>query len=63
MFDDDLDPKTKKPKPRSLDKMSVEDLREYINDLKAEIARAEADIAKKQAHKDAAALLFKSKTD
>ncbi len=61
MFDDDLDPKTKRPKPRTLDKMSVDDLKLYITDLKNEITRVEADIAKKEAHKDAVSSLFKKK--
>ncbi len=61
MFDDDLDPKTKRPKPRALDKMSVDDLKLYITDLKNEIIRVEADMAKKEAHKDAVSSLFKKK--
>lgn len=63
MFDDDLDPKTKCLKPRSLDKLSVDDLREYITDLKAEITRVEDDISKKEAHKNAISNLFKKKED
>lgn len=60
MFDDDLDPLTKKRKLRPLDKMSVAELEQYIADLKEEIIRVEADIAKKKAHKDAVSSLFKS---
>ncbi|MBU6475001.1 MAG: DUF1192 domain-containing protein [Alphaproteobacteria bacterium] len=60
MFDDDLDPKTRKPKPRPLDNLSVPELKEYILQLKEEIARAEADILKKEKHKAAADALFKS---
>lgn len=60
MFDDDLDPRTKKRKPRPLDNMSVQELEEYIAELKAEITRVEADIEKKKAHKDAISSLFKS---
>ena len=63
MFDDDLDPLTKRLKPRSLDKLSIDDLRIYIADLKNEITRVEADISKKQAHKDAVSSLFKKKED
>lgn len=59
IFDDDLDPKTKKLKPRNLDNLSVPDLHEYIEQLKAEMARAEADIAKKEKHKSAIDGLFK----
>lgn len=60
MFDDDLEPKTKKPKLRNLDNMSVEELKDYIEDMKAEIVRVEAEITKKQKHMNAAATLFKS---
>lgn len=60
IFDDDLDPKTRKPKPRPLDNLSVPELKEYILQLKEEIARAEADILKKEKHKAAADALFKS---
>ena len=59
LFDDDNTPKNQPRKPRSLDKMSVEELSEYINELKAEIVRVEADIKKKEAHKAAAASIFK----
>ncbi len=63
MFDDDLDPKTKRLKPRALDKLSVDDLKTYIDDLKTEIKRVEDDIAKKEAHKNAISNLFKKKDD
>ncbi|MCE9507102.1 MAG: DUF1192 domain-containing protein [Alphaproteobacteria bacterium] len=60
IFDDDTDPKTKKPKLRALDNMSVPELKEYVRQLKDEIVRAEADIQKKEKHKAAADALFKS---
>ncbi|MFH1157629.1 MAG: DUF1192 domain-containing protein [Pseudomonadota bacterium] len=63
ILDDDLDPKTKKAKPRPLDNLSVPELREYIRQMKEEIARAEADIQKKEKHKAAADALFGSKAD
>ena len=62
MRDDDLDPKTKKPKPRVLDNMSVPELKEYIQQLHDEIARVEADMQKKEKHKAAMDALFKSKS-
>ena len=34
---DDLDPKQKKPQPKNLDAMNIEDLKEYVAVLKAEI--------------------------
>jgi len=60
MDTDDLEPKRAKPAPRNLDPMSVEELRDYVADLKAEIVRVEANIAAKSAHLAAAAGLFKS---
>jgi uncharacterized small protein (DUF1192 family) len=57
--DDDLEPRTKKPQPKNLDPMSVEDLRDYIGELKAEIARVEEKIKAKQAHAAAAQTFFK----
>lgn len=57
--DDDLDPQTKRRKPRPLDTLSIAELEQYIADMRAEIARVEADIAKKKAHKDAISSLFK----
>lgn len=58
--DDDLDPRTKKPKLRNLDAISVEELREYIEELKSEMIRVEAEIEKKKKHMNAASSLFKS---
>ena len=60
MDTDDLEPKTKKPKLRNLDPLGVEELEDYITELRAEIARVEADIAKKKKHLSAAESLFKS---
>ena len=56
---DDLEPLKKKSQPRNLDPMSVEELREYITVLKAEIARVEEKIKAKQSHASAAASFFK----
>jgi uncharacterized small protein (DUF1192 family) len=60
MDTDDLEPRKAKPKPKNLDPMSVEDLAEYIEALKAEIRRVEENLAKKKAHLSAAAGLFKT---
>ena len=60
IFDDDTDPKTRKQKQRQLDNLSVPELRDYIQQLKNEIGRVEADIQKKEKHKAAADALFKS---
>ena len=59
IFDEDLDPKTKKIKLRVLDNMSVAELADYVEQLKAEILRAEAEIKKKEKHKTAMDALFK----
>lgn len=59
---DDEDERPKKPKglePRVLDRLSIEELQDYIAELKAEIARTEADIAKKRAVNAAAEAFFK----
>ena len=43
----------------SLDSLGVDELRAYIADLKGEIARAEAEIARKQGHRSAAESVFR----
>ncbi|PZP54879.1 MAG: DUF1192 domain-containing protein [Micavibrio aeruginosavorus] len=60
MFEDDLDPRKPKKLLKSLDNYSIDELKEYIENLKAEILRAEAEIIKKEAHKNAAANFFKT---
>ncbi|MBM3620147.1 MAG: DUF1192 domain-containing protein [Alphaproteobacteria bacterium] len=57
--DEDLEPRNRKPKPKDLSGLSIEELRDYIADMKAEIARAEETIKAKQSHASAAALFFK----
>jgi uncharacterized small protein (DUF1192 family) len=57
---EDLDPRNaKKAKPLNLDDMNIEDLREYVAVLKAEIVRVEDKIKAKQSHASAAASFFK----
>lgn len=56
---DDLEPRQKKTQPRNLDPLSVEDLREYVVTLKAEIVRVEEKLKAKQSHAAAAASFFK----
>lgn len=60
MFDEELDPRTKKPTLKKLDNMSVEELEAYIGAMKAEILRVEEEIKRKKAHMAAASSLFKS---
>jgi len=59
-----IDDDAPKPKPQrlerlTLDLLGVEELRDYIAELQAEILRAEADIARKQAHRSAADAFFR----
>jgi uncharacterized small protein (DUF1192 family) len=56
---DDLDPRQKKSQPKNLDSMNIDDLKEYADVLKAELARVEDKIKAKQSHAAAAASLFK----
>jgi len=58
--DDDLPtPKPKRMQPPVLDLLGVDELRDYIAELHAEIARVEADIVKKQAVRRAAEAFFR----
>ena len=56
----DLEPQKEKPKPKNLVEMSIAALGEYIDELQAEIARAEAIIKSKEAARDCAESVFKS---
>ncbi|MEO0467177.1 MAG: DUF1192 domain-containing protein [Pseudomonadota bacterium] len=53
---DDLEPI--KPKRLDLERLSVDELRQRIVDLKADIAACEAELSRKEAHKSAADALF-----
>jgi uncharacterized small protein (DUF1192 family) len=44
-----------------LDSLGVEELRDYIGELRDEIARVEADIGRKQSHRSVADGFFKSR--
>ena len=56
---DDLEPLKKVPPKKDLDRMSVEELNDYIVEMEGEIARVREKIKTKQAHQAAAALFFK----
>ncbi len=58
---DDLEPQKPKAKLRDLDGMAIEELEDYIASLDAEIARADAMIAKKKAHRQGIESLFGKK--
>jgi len=60
MFDDELEPRKKAAKAKNLEPMSVEELADYVESLKAEIVRVEAEMAKKKAYVTAASSFFKT---
>jgi uncharacterized small protein (DUF1192 family) len=57
--DDDPMPKRHRLEKLLLDTMGIEELRSYIDELKAEIVRVEADIGRKSSHRSAADAFFK----
>ncbi len=59
MDPDDEEPRKVKPRPKSLEDLSIEALGEYIGELEAEIARVRADIAAKEAALRDAESVFK----
>ncbi len=60
MIEDDLDPRKKPIKAKNLEPLSIEELADYVESLKAETVRAEAEISKKKAYATAAASFFKT---
>lgn len=58
--DEDLEPKTLRPKPRELDSLSIEALRDYIAELEAEIDRVRQAIEAKESWRGEAESFFKS---
>jgi uncharacterized small protein (DUF1192 family) len=59
MDTDDLEPRKKPQALKNLDPMSIEELKDYITDLKDEIVRVEKAITTKQAVKMGAEAFFK----
>ena len=57
---DELEPRKPKPQLRNLDVLSIEELNDYIAEMKTEIQRVEEKITAKKAHLNAAAGFFKS---
>ena len=58
--DDDEPPvKRRRLEPLLLDSLGIQELRLYIDELKTEIARVEADIGRKNNHRSAADAFFK----
>ena len=60
---DELEALRTNAKPRDLQPLSVQELEDYITALEQEILRADAMIAKKQAHKSGIDALFGGKTE
>ena len=61
MARDDDEPLTRRRRlePLPLDSLGIEELRNYIDELKTEIVRVEADITRKNSHRGAADAFFK----
>jgi len=61
MLDEDEGPVRKRLRLEKLvlDTLGIAEMREYIEELKAEIARVEADIERKQGHRSAADSFFR----
>ena len=59
MDEDDLMPLRRKPQPKDLNPMSIEELEGYIAGMEAEISRAREAIAAKKAQRGGAESLFK----
>jgi uncharacterized small protein (DUF1192 family) len=51
--------KRRRLEPLVLDALSVEELHQYIQELRDEISRVEADISRKNSHRSAADAFFK----
>lgn len=60
MEEEDLVPKTLRPKPLELDSLSIEALQEYIVELEAEIERVRSAISAKESWRGEAESFFKS---
>ena len=60
MDPEELEPRKQKPQLRNLVVLSIEELNDYIEEMRTEIRRVEEKIAAKKAHLSAAAGLFKS---
>jgi uncharacterized small protein (DUF1192 family) len=60
--DEDIPPRKRRRLERLvLDTLGIAEMREYVDELREEIARVEADIAGKQRHRSVADAFFKTK--
>ncbi|MCE7887068.1 MAG: DUF1192 domain-containing protein [Alphaproteobacteria bacterium PRO2] len=60
MLEEDMLPQKQPAKLKNLTDMSIAELEQYIEDMKAEIKRVEENIARKKAVMNAASSMFKS---
>ena len=60
MEEDDLEPKTLRPKPLDLDTLSIEALNDYIAELEGEIERVRVAITAMESWRGAAESFFNS---
>ena len=59
--EEDIPPRRQKRlEPLRLDLLGIEELRDYIGELRSEIARVEQDIERKRSHRSAADQFFRS---
>ena len=58
--EDDLEPRTLRPKPLDLDSLSIESLNDYITELEGEIERVRVAIAAKESWRGEAESFFNS---
>ena len=59
MFDEELPKKKDDVLNKNLEPLSLDELAQYIVELKEEIFRTEAEISRKKAHMDSASSIFK----
>ncbi len=57
---EELEPQKKKPEPKNLEAMGVEELEKYQAELEAELARVGAELEGKKSYLAGAAAFFKS---
>ncbi len=57
---EELEPQKKKPEPKNLEAMRVEELEEYQGELEAEVARVRAELEGKKSYLAGAGAFFKS---
>ena len=57
---EELEPRKKKPEPKNLEAMGVEELEAYLAELETEVARVKAEIDGKKAYLAGAGAFFKS---